>query len=94
MPSKNALGIAPLVCGAVLLSGTMARLGGDPVGTVSSVALAAQFLGGVAAIVVGVGILSGWRSFGSDDTDASTETALATVTAVALALGVVGVVFG
>ena len=96
MPSKNALGIAPLVCGTVLLSGTLTRLGGGAAGTLSTVSLAAQLLGGGAAVVVGLGILVGWGSFGTgaNDADGPTGTVLAGVAAVALALGLAGVVLG
>lgn len=59
MPSKKSIGIAPLVTGIALTSQSLGRLLDSGVSPWAG----AGFVGGVAAILVGVGILLQWGDF-------------------------------
>lgn len=96
MPSRNAVGIAPLVCGLLLVGQSLPELLDGASATLSTYALAAQAIGGSAAVVVGVGILREWESFGGERTEEETHSAsvlLGVVAMLAFAVGVVAVVF-
>jgi hypothetical protein len=97
MPSKNAVGVAPLVCGTVLVGQSLASLSGALPTGVPLYALVAQLLGGGAAVVVGVGILRQWAAFGGEETDTefpSAGVALVAVALFAFAVGAFVVVLG
>lgn len=63
MPSKNAVGIAPLVTGIALAGPSLRRL----LATGLSPWTAVSFLGGCAAILVGIGVLLEWGDFGAEN---------------------------
>lgn len=97
MSSKNAIGVAPLVLGGVQLWNALpGLLFGPSVTPAPAYGLLAQLIGGVAAMVVGVGILLGWGSFAVDDerdTD-STVLVLVAVAALGFSLGALSIVLG
>lgn len=79
MSSKNAVGLAPLVTGFLVVSQSFEQsVLSDP--SLSSVA---GLIGGCAAVLVGVGILTGWRDFDTE-TKSSGQTAAVALAAVAL----------
>jgi hypothetical protein len=66
MPSKRSVGIAPLVTGIVLTSQSLGQL----LEPGSSLWAGAGFIGGLAAILVGVGILLQWGDFATESPEA------------------------
>ena len=90
MPSRNAIGVAPFVCGTVLVGQSLASLSATVPTGVPLYALIAQLLGGGAAILVGVGILRQWAAFGGEDTGAEFSSAGVALVAFALFAFVVG----
>ncbi|SFK60227.1 hypothetical protein SAMN04487950_0122 [Halogranum rubrum] len=88
MSSKNAVGIAPLVTGFLLASQSFEQsVLSDP--SLSSVA---GLIGGCAAVLVGVGILTGWREFDTE-TESSGQTAAVALAVIALVAFTAGVAF-
>ncbi|MFC4358630.1 hypothetical protein ACFO0N_11830 [Halobium salinum] len=66
MSSRNAIGVAPLVTGLVLVSQSFGALtGGD-----STLWVVSSVVGGCAAALVGVGILFGWGEFDPESGEA------------------------
>ena len=73
MPSRNGIGIAPLIAGIVLAGRSLPRLfqNGLSLWTVLSA------IGGCSAILVGLGVLLGWGEFGTETTESDRTVTLA-----------------
>jgi hypothetical protein len=87
MPSKKAVGIAPLVTGMVLTSQSLGQLLESGLSLWTGISL----VGGVAAILVGAGILSRWRGFEakSEGTTDFSGTVLSVTALASLAIGAI-----
>jgi hypothetical protein len=85
MPSKKSIGIAPLVTGIGLTSQSLGQLLDSGVSLWAS----AGFVGGVAAILVGAGILLQWGDFATESGKPIDRPA-ATLAGIALASFVLG----
>jgi hypothetical protein len=86
MSSKKAVGVAPLVTGLLLAGQSFEQsVLRDP-----ALWSIAGLVGGCAAILVGVGILSGWREFEveTDTSNQNTSLALAGISVLCFAGGV------
>ena len=86
MPSNKARAAAPIATG-VLLAGTAAREVGQ-YGLESWTALA--LAGGLSAVAVGLGVLTGFDGFGSGDDDGQRQRATVALTGLALTSAAVG----
>lgn len=86
MPPKKGVGIAPLVTGVALASPALRRL----LETGLSPWTAVSFLGGCAAIFVGIGVLLEWGDFGTESEE-PTRSATAVLSGIALCSFAVGV---
>jgi hypothetical protein len=71
--SRKAVGVAPLVAGFLLAGQSFERsvLSNPSPGSI------AGLVGGCAAILVGIGILSGWREFGPETDTPARKASLA-----------------
>jgi hypothetical protein len=85
MPSEKSIGIAPLVTGLVLTSQSLDRLLDSGVSLWASTGL----VGGVAATLVGAGILLQWRDFATGSAE-TTDRPAAILAGIALVSFVVG----
>ncbi len=75
MSSRKAVGAAPLLTGIVLAFQSFRAI----VQTGPSLWSASGLVGGCAAVLVGLGILSEWDSFGTEPTDVGRSTRVALV---------------
>jgi hypothetical protein len=87
MPSTKAVGIAPLVTGMVLTSQSLGQL----LESGPSLWTGISLVGGVAAILVGAGILSRWRGFEAKS-EGATDFSGTVLSVIALASFVIGAV--
>lgn len=86
MSSKKAVGTAPLVAGFLLVSQSFEQSAlSNP-----SLPSTAGLIGGCAAILVGIGTLSGWRDFGTE-TDSSGRMVLVALAGISLLCFAAGV---
>lgn len=87
MPSKKAVGIAPLVTGIILTSQSLGQLLESGFSLWTGISL----VGGLAAILVGAGILSRWRGFDTESKE-TTDLSGTLLSVIAVASFVVGAV--